>query len=130
MEPRACGLEVCPRQAAAEDLFLNVMQVSDREHGARWPVSKLEAEGRTGCLITGPASSWLVLLRRDGTRSSQEVRFRVPGPNPCRVLVTDLTPGRWRAERAGAAGAFDLEVTAGAGAAWLEAEAGAWTLRR
>jgi hypothetical protein len=103
---------------------------SSGENGARWPVSKLEAEGRTGCLITGPASSWLVLLRPDGTRSDREVRLQVPGPNPCRALVTDLTPGRWRAERVGAAGTFDVEVTAEAGAAWLEAEAGAWTLRR
>jgi heparin/heparan-sulfate lyase len=44
MEPGAWRLEGCPRQAAAEDLFLKVMQVSDREHGVRWPVSKLEAE--------------------------------------------------------------------------------------
>jgi heparin/heparan-sulfate lyase len=130
MEPGAWRLEVCPRQAAAEDLFLNVVQVSDRKNGAHWPVSKLEAEGRTGCLITGSMVSWLVLLRRDGTRSDQEVRFRVPGPNPCRVLVTDLSPGRWRAERAGAARTLEVEVTAEAGAAWLEAEAGAWTLRR
>jgi len=130
MEPGAWRLEVSPRQAAAEDLILNVMQVTYRESGARWPVSKMETEGRTGCLIAGPASSWLVLLRRDATRSSQEVQFRVSGPNPCRALVTDLTPGHWRAERAGAAGAFDVEVTAEAGAARLEAEAGAWILRR
>jgi len=108
----------------------HVPPAAARLAAARWPVSKLEAEGRTGCLITGPASSWLVLLRPDGTRSDREVRLQVPGPNPCRALVTDLTPGRWRAERVGAAGTFDVEVTAEAGAAWLEAEAGAWTLRR
>lgn len=130
MEPGAWRLEVSPKQPAIEDLFLNVMQVTDRESGARWPVSKVDAQGRTGCLIAGPATSWLVLMRRDASRSNQEVQFRVPEPNPCRVLVTDLTPGHWRAERAEAARALDIEVTAEAGAAWLQAEPGGWTLHR
>jgi len=59
------------------------------------------------------------------------VAFTVPGMGPgrCRILVTDLTPGRWAARRAGAAETASLEVTAEGGAGWFEGMAGNWTLR-
>ncbi len=128
MELGAWRVEVSPKVAAADDLFLNVMQVADWDGGARWPVSKLESDGRVGCLIAGPDASWLVLFRRDGARSAAPVRFAVPGAKPCRVLVADLAPGVWAAEREGADPRVDVRVDDASGAIWLEAQPGTWIL--
>ena len=91
---------------------------------------ELEADERTDCLITGLASSWLALFRRDVTRSSREVRFSVPGPNPCRVLVTDLRPDSSHARRDGATGGQDLDAGDDSGSVWFKAQAGDWLLHR
>jgi len=130
MEPGAWRVEVSPKTPAAEDLFLNVMQVTDRNTGAHWPVRPLDVGERTGCVIEGPQTTWAVLFRRDSTRSDKQVQFTVPGQKPCRVLVADLTPGRWHAQREGGADVFDLEVSENSGAIWLEGKGGDWTLRR
>jgi hypothetical protein len=122
-------VEVCPRQAAAEDLFLTVMQVTDRETGGRWPVKPLDADGRTGCIIDGPSVSWVVLLRKESDRSAEPVRFSVPEGRAYRFLVADLAPGAWRARRDDG-GSRNVRVAADSGAAWFEGPGGAWTLRR
>lgn len=130
METGAWRIEVSPKQAAAENLFLNVMQITDRKTSARWPVHRFETADRTGCVITGLSLSWVVLFRRDTMRSGQEVRLKVPGPNSCHVLVTDLTPGLWHAQRDGATGSQELEATEDSGSVWFEAQAGDWRLHR
>jgi len=61
MEAGVWRIELSPKAAAAEDLFLNVMQVTDRDRGERWPVRRIEAAGHVGCVIEGPDASWLVL---------------------------------------------------------------------
>ncbi|EFK95931.1 heparinase II protein, partial [sediment metagenome] len=101
-------IELSPRRAAAEDLFLTVMQTTDRTAPARLPVTRLDTADRTGCVIAGPATTWIVLLRRDGVRSAAPVTVALPAGPECRVLVTDLSPGRWTAQRAGAAAAVTL----------------------
>lgn len=128
MEVGAWRLELSPRTPAAEDLFLNVMQVTDRAGGAHWPVHRLETADRTGCLIEGPQASWAVLLRRDGRRTALPVEMNVPGQGVCHVLVTDLAPGRWQARHAGNGSMREIDVSGESGAAWFEGPAGAWTL--
>jgi heparin/heparan-sulfate lyase len=130
MELGAWRVEVSPKAAAADDLFLNVMQVTEREGGARWPVSKLEADGRVGCRIAGPDAFWLVLFRRDSARSAAPVRFPVPGSKPYRVLVPDLAAGAWTAQRAGESHALTIEADEASGAIWFEAPPGDWVVRR
>ncbi len=128
METGAWRIELSPRTGAAEDLFLNVMQVTDRQSPARRPVRSLGAADRVGCLIEGPEASWVVLMRRDGQRASSPVKFTAPGNGPGRILVTDLSPGRWRARREGSAETRDLTVNADSGTAWWEGSLGTWTL--
>ena len=72
--------------------------------------------------------SWVVLLRRDNQRSTQPVKFTAPGERSCRMLVTDLAPGHWRAQREGSADTVDLMVTADSGTAWFEGPAGTWVV--
>lgn len=129
LETGAWRIEVSPKEPAAENLFLTVMQVTDAEGGAHWPVRKVEADGRVGCLIEGPACSWLVLVRRDSARSTQPARFRLPDGKPCRVLVTDLTAGGWVAARAGESATTALTASDDSGAVWFEALPGEWTMR-
>ncbi|MBN1509812.1 MAG: heparinase II/III family protein [Sedimentisphaerales bacterium] len=130
IEAGAWRIELSPRTAAAEDLFLNVMQASDRRSPARWPVRSLDVQDRVGCIIEGPEASWVVLLRRDTQRSTSPVKFTVPGDRPCHILVTDLSPGQWHARRDDSTEPHDLTVEEASGAAWLEAPAGTWTLSR
>jgi heparin/heparan-sulfate lyase len=130
MEPGAWRLELSPKAASEEDLFLNVMQISDRQSGAHWPVRRLEFGERVGCLIEGPQQNWVVLLRKDNERSADTVKFTVPGQRPTRVLVTDLQAGQWRAEKDGAHEKPIINVIEDAGAAWLDGASGAWTLSR
>ena len=121
---------VVAKKAAAEDLFLNVMQVTDRQSPWRWPVQRLDAGQRVGCVIEGPESAWVVLMHKDSQRSAEPLKFTVPGQNLARMLVTDLSPGRWNARREGSAETLELLVNEDSGAAWFEGPAGTWTLSR
>lgn len=129
-ETGAWRIEVSPKRLAAENLFLTLMQVTDAQGGARWPVRKLEAAGHVGCLLQGPACSWLALFREDSARSEQPVRFRLPDGKPCRVLVADLAAGGWTASRTGESATTPLTAADDSGAVWFEAQPGEWTLRR
>jgi hypothetical protein len=110
-------------------LFLNVMQVTDRRSPSRWPVRRLDADDRVGCVIEGPEASWIVLMRKDSRRSAEPVKFTVPEGRPGRILVTDLTSGPWRAQPEGSAEVRALAVSEDSGTAWFEGPAGTWTLR-
>jgi heparin/heparan-sulfate lyase len=130
METGAWRVELSPKTAAAEDLFLNVMQMTDNRSSSRWPVQRLDTGDRAGCLIEGPDASWVVLLRKDGQRSARPLRFTIPGNRRSRILVTDLSSGPWRTRREGSAETLNLVVDDHSGAAWFEGEPGAWTLSR
>ena len=130
MEPGAWRLELSPKTPAAEDLFLNVMQMTDRNAPAHWPVRGIESGERAGCLIEGPNTTWAVLFRGDSRRSNQNVQFTVPGRATCRFLVTDLASGEWRARREGAQDVQTIEVSQETGAAWFVGPAGTWTLTK
>jgi hypothetical protein len=51
-----------------------------------------------------------------------------PGPGRTGVLVTDLTPGVWRARRASESNSHEIRVSQELGAAWFEASPGTWHL--
>jgi heparin/heparan-sulfate lyase len=130
MEPGAWRIELSPKSAAAQDLFLNVMQITDRQLAARRPVQRLDAGERVGCIIDGPEATWVVLMQKNSQRSAEPVSFTVPGKGAARMLVTDLSPGRWNARRERSAETVELLVTEDSGAAWFEGPAGTWTLSR
>ncbi len=130
IETGAWRIEVSPPAAAADDLFLNVMQVIDRQSSARRPVRTIDTSDRVGCIIEGPGTSWLVLMRRDSQRSAEPVKLVIPGDRTSRILVTDLSSGQWHAQREGSTEARDLAVSEDSGTAWFEGPAGAWTLSR
>ena len=131
METGAWRIEISPKKPAAENLFLTVMQVTDRLSGGTLPVQRIDAGERVGARIGGPDGGWVVLFCRDGRRAEGPVSFEVPGKGECRFLVTDLAPGAWRARRAGEQGGGKaVQVVKEQGAAWFEGACGAWTLSR
>lgn len=130
VEPGAWRIELSPQTPSDEDLFLNVMQVTDRQSPSHRPVRRLDADARVGCIIEGPEASWVVLMRKDSQRSAAPVKFTVPGGRPSRILVTDLASGQWHARQEGSAETRDLAVGEDSGSAWFEGPAGAWTLSR
>ncbi len=130
MEPGAWRIEVSPRAAATEDLFLNVVQMTDHCTASRWPARYLDAGERAGCIIEGPETAWLVLMRKDGRRSGEPVRLAASDRRRSRVLVTDLEAGRWHARRDGSAEVRDVTVSEDSGAVWLEDLTGVWRLSR
>lgn len=130
MEAGAWRVELSPRQAAAEDLFFTVMQTTDRRTPTRWPVRRIDAGERVGCSLTGDGGTWLVLLRKDNQRSANPVDVELAGTSRGRVLVTDLAPGRWRAQRSGSNEAVSFDVTKESGAGWFEGAPGAWKIAR
>jgi len=121
-------LELSPKTTNADDQFLTVMQMTDRTAPTRWPVRRLDAGERIGCAIEGADTVWLVLLSQENARSAKSVEFKVAGSKRMRVLITGLVAGAWQARRAGSPTAQPLEVAEDSGAAWLEADAGTWTL--
>ena len=130
MEPGAWRLELSPKSAASDGLFLNVMQMTDRNGSAHWPVKRIETDGRVGCVIEGPDATWTALFRRDNRRSDQSVKLTAPGRNICRILVTDLAPGQWHARREGGQEDRTIEVSQESGAAWFVGPPGTWNLTR
>lgn len=122
-------IELAPKASAAEDLFLTVMQVTDRTNPARHAVQRIDADGRIGCTIETPAGPWSILFRRDGERSPAAVEFTNPGQGKGRMLITDLEPGQWTA-RHESGETRQIEVTAESGAAWIDGAAGKWLVRR
>jgi len=134
IETGAWRVEVSPKAAAAEDLFLNVMQVTDRQSLVHWPVRVIEAGARVGCLLEGPDDAWVVLMRRDSRRSVESEEFTVksgvPGDRTSHVLITDLSPGQWRARREGSDEVRNITVGGDSGTAWFEGPAGTWAFSR
>lgn len=130
METGAWRIEISPVRPAAEDLFLNVMQVTDRLAPTMLPVGGIEAGPMVGCRVEKPAGGgWVVLFRRDGRRTDQPATVRVEGKGRWRFLITDLAAGAWRIRRGDSAGQPQtVQVAEEQGAAWFEGEAGTWSL--
>jgi len=123
MELGSWRIQVSPKEASAENLLLNVMQVTDRHSGRTFPVERVDAGPMVGCRLDGPECDWIVLFRREGRRAAGCVSLRLPGEGPCRILITDLEQGTWQASRAGGE-AVTLRVSIETGAAWLQGQAG------
>lgn len=123
-------IQISPRKPAATDLLLNVLQVTDRNQAGHLPVRRFETTDRVGCVIEGSECNWVVLLRQDIAPSSQTIKVKTPMERPCRLLVTDMQPGAWRAQRSGEETTEQIIVTEELGTAWLDGPAGEWTLTK
>ena len=83
-------LEICPQAAAAEDCFLNVMQVADR--GAKTgKVTRVDGDLVVGAAFDGR----VVMFSRNGAFIDGGFVFTLPRGSYEKMLLTDLAPGKW-----------------------------------
>jgi heparin/heparan-sulfate lyase len=130
VEPGQWRVEVSPKAPSKVDLFLNVMQVTDRRAPGRLKVERVEAGGWVGCRLQGHDAFWCVLFRRDAEPSRDGLELTVDGQGLGHYLLTDLAPGVWTARRNGAAATQSLPADDDSRAVWFEGPSGPWTIRR
>jgi heparin/heparan-sulfate lyase len=129
MELGGWRIEISPKSASAEDLFLNVMQITDQSNDTPFPVERLDAGDMTGCRIVTPQQNWVVLFRKDAAFSEDAVHLTLAGKDISRLLITGLESGRWQARQAnGSVKKFDVNQESHCG--WLELTSGEWRIEK
>lgn len=124
-EAGAWRIELYPKKPAASDLFLNVMQVMDKDI-SMLPVDMIESSKMVGVRI----ADWVVLFSKNGKCLSGHVTYNITGVGIYKHLVTDLMPGTWQVTRDGDILAPAIEVSTDGKALQFEGVAGTYTLRR
>ena len=90
-EGGAWRIQVSPKQASAQDYFLNVMQVMDHVGGPDpLTVQKIETGNRVGARI----ADRVVLFSKESTRTTESFTITVKGTeNSLKYVITDLAAG-------------------------------------
>ena len=117
-------VQISQKQPQAEDLFLNVLQMTD--DAKPLPVRKLDA----GSLLGIQLADRIVLLSRSGDSRQKPLQFQVEAQGMQRILVADLAEGTWQIRRDGRIVQAAIGVSAEAGTLYFEWPAGSYTLRR
>ena len=121
-------VELCPKNPADEDCFLNVIQVGDA--GCKdLPVQRIDAQEVVGAIIADRA----VLFCRDSktldkafsfTLSDKDIQVAGNKAKELKVLVTDLAAGNWKVMRDGKVFLESVKVDSTDGTLYLTLSAG------
>lgn len=121
-------VELCPKNPADEDCFLNVIQVGDA--GCKdLPVQRIDAQDVVGAIIADRA----VLFCRDSktldkafsfTLSDKDIQVAGNKAKELKVLVTDLAAGNWKVMRNGKVFLESTKINATDGTLYLTLPAG------
>ena len=114
-------VEVSPPAPAAEDLFLNVMQVMEQP-AQPVAVRKIEDGPVVGLFVADTT----VVFQRSGQSAAGAVTFRSAGS---RFLAADLAAGSWRILRDGKPTGAAVDVSSETGVLWFEGPPGNYTLQ-
>jgi heparin/heparan-sulfate lyase len=89
-------LEVSPKTASVDDLFLNVMQVMDYQGESKQalPVEKFDCGNFTGAKL----GDRIVLFSKSGETNAQPISMTIKENGNFKVLITDVEPGMWTIE--------------------------------
>lgn len=120
----AWRVELSPKEPAAADLFLNVMQVMERDKGQALPVNRLDSQDMVGVRLADRA----VFFNRAAERTNRPLAFSMNATLKC--LVTDLAEGTWQVWRDGRIVNPAIAVSGDAGTLYFEGPAGNYSLRR
>lgn len=123
-EPGAWRIEISPQRAAADDSFLNVLQVADAGAGPPLPSTLVEGDGVIGAKI----ADRVVLFSQSGEPLSGEIRFSLEGKEVFQVLLADLAEGEWQVSRGGRPQSEIVSSKSGQ-TAYFAATAGQYVLR-
>ena len=126
-ERGAWRVEVTPSKESAEDCFLNVIQVSDKDFGINLPVKRIDAEKVVGVEV----ADRIVIFNRESAQMSEKFGFEVSSKSKTeyKVLITDLEPGTWTVCRNGKP-LKTFEVSESAGTIYFTGSAGKYTVIR
>ena len=116
-ERGAWRIELSPSSPAAEDTFLNVIQVMDGDCRAAHGVKHISSPEAEGVIIDG----WAVIFCKD--LSGFDKSFSIDLPSRSNVLVTGLDPGKWSVRRNGRSVLKDKAVQEGDGSLFIKSAA-------
>lgn len=120
-ERGAWRMELSPSAPAAEDNFLNVIQVADNDCSAFHEVIKMDGDGVTGVIVAGRG----IVFNK--TLSTNEKKFTLTVPQDCQLLVTDLAAGKWKVSLNGKPLIKSQDVSAQEGTLFFLAPEGNYT---
>jgi hypothetical protein len=86
-------IEVSPKIASANNLFLNVMQVMDA--GVNAPPARLPGKFNNEQFTGAKVGDRLVLFSKTGALVNQSFSLRITGSQAMKVLITDVKTGSW-----------------------------------
>ena len=119
-------VEVSPIKAAAENYFLNVIQVADNTCKQLNDVKRLDGERTVGVQI----ADRIVTFSKDSEELSGRFTITVEGNGTMKFVVTDLKPGNWQVKKNGEIFIPTMEVKSDDGILSFEGEAGVYEFRR
>ena len=125
-ERGAWRIELSPAAPAAEDCFLNVIQVSDTGCRSLNTVEKIEGEGVVGAKV----ADRIVTFSKDGEPLHNSFSLDIEGEGTFRFVVTDLLPGTWQVKKDGKVLIPAIEARTDDGLLHFCGEAGNYEFRR
>lgn len=118
-------IEVSPKTARTEDVFLHVLQTGEHTpvDAPALAVRKIETPTHVGAIV----ADRVVVLSRGRDRIGSAVAFSFTGDGESKILVADLKPGLWRVERDGQP-AGEVTVSDASGVAYFGGRSGDYKL--
>lgn len=92
-ERGAWRVQLTPRKAAAEDYFLNIMQVMERTHNNPLKVGRLKS---SPLIVAVRIDDRVVAFSRTTEVIDGPVTLMVTGQGSNKILIADLKPGTWQ----------------------------------
>lgn len=120
-------VQISPRSSAAEDHFLNVMQVMENEGTAAPLRVELLKQGQ---LIGAGVGNRVVFFSADESLLKNRHNITLRGDRMSRVLVTDLEEGHWSVARAGDTKKLLKTLVNESGVLYFEAAGGEYIISR
>lgn len=126
-ERGAWRVEVTPSTEAAEDCFLNVIQVSDKDSDSKLHVKRIDAVKVVGIEV----ADRLVIFNRSSAQMNEDFSFEIPSKSKkeYRILITDLAGGVWKVFMNGKL-LKTVEVSESAGTIYFNGSAGKYVITR
>lgn len=90
-------VELSPKQPAAEDYFLNVIQVSDNQCKKLHNVQLIKGSQMTGAVI----NNRIVTFSNTGNTVTGQATLEVKEEGTFRFILTDMKPGTWQVKKDG-----------------------------
>ena len=119
-------VEVSPKSSAAENNFLNVMQVADNTCKRLNEVKRIDGEKIVGVQI----AEHVVMFSKDSQPLSGKFNINVSGETPMKFIITDLIPGTWQIKKDGKLFIPATEVRSDDGIIFFEGTGGSYEFYR